>query len=79
MVFGTNSRRILHIEDLSIEDYFLKTYLLVGDHLLSSIAESDEPSLIFNGNSCSIIGLRPLLSNLTPVICCFSVKCQGFG
>ena len=41
MVFGTNSRRILHIEDLSIEDYFLKTYLLVGDHLLSSIAESD--------------------------------------
>ena len=41
MVFGTNSSRILHIEDLSIEDYFLKTYLLVGDHLLSSIAESD--------------------------------------
>ena len=30
----------LDIEDF-IEDYFLKTYSLVGDHLLSSLAASD--------------------------------------
>ena len=36
MVFGTNLSR-----GLDIEDYFLKTYLLVGDRLVSSLAVSD--------------------------------------
>ena len=46
MVFGTNLSR-----GLDIEDYFLKTYLLVGDRLVSSLAVSDYPSLIFNDHS----------------------------
>ena len=57
MVIGTNSSRGLDIENLFIEDWV--TLLvggdfassLVGDHLLSSLAASDYPSHLFNGQN----------------------------